>query len=110
MVITRRFESAPTHVHQHREVRVTPRKSVKSPFVAPELSPVRVVDLEIEKLEGRDWSDYDVMVPDLTGSHLARGHETSLVRQMRVGTVIRKAPDNKAIVRRPKAAKRRWKG
>ena len=96
-------------MHGHREMRVTARKSVIAPFVAPELSPVSVLERELEK-GTKGWTDYDVKVPDLSGYHLARGHEASLALQMKVGTVIRKAPDNKAVVRRPKAAKSRWKG
>ncbi|AEK08543.1 hypothetical protein FGG36_gp10 [Mycobacterium phage Jeffabunny] len=48
---------------EHREVRVTARKSVKAPFTAPELSAPRTVDIELDKgLKG--WTDTDVKIEE----------------------------------------------
>lgn len=48
---------------QHREVRVTTRKPVTMPFVAPELSPVPVHHrLNADPQDLRDWTDTDVRV------------------------------------------------
>ncbi|ABE67420.1 hypothetical protein PBI_CHE12_101 [Mycobacterium phage Che12] len=78
-------------MHEHREVRVTARESVKTPFVAPELSAPRLVDLEAEKgLKG--WTDFDTKVPDLRGDHLPKGLVESRIEAIKVGTVIRKTP------------------
>lgn len=71
---------------EHREVRVTPRQSVRKGFVAPDLSPVRTVDAELDKgLIG--WSDYDVRLdvpkPD---SHRPRGLMERELDRMSCGT------------------------
>lgn len=78
-------------MQEHREVRVTPRESVRTPFVAPELSAPRQLDLELEKgLQG--WTDLDAEVEDLTGTHLPVGHADRLIEDMRWGVASRKAP------------------
>ncbi|AXH46834.1 hypothetical protein SEA_ACOLYTE_91 [Mycobacterium phage Acolyte] len=75
---------------EHREVRVTARQSVTMPFVAPELSPTRLVDRELEKgLKG--WTDFDVKCPDLRGDHKPAGLEDRQLEEMNVGTFVRKA-------------------
>ncbi|AGR46510.1 hypothetical protein ODIN_96 [Mycobacterium phage Odin] len=72
-------------------MRVTARQSVKMPFVAPELSAPRQIDLEIEKgLKG--WTDFDTKCPDLRGDHLPKGHAERQLEEMKVGTYIRKTP------------------
>lgn len=60
-------------IAEHREVRVTRRESVKAPFVAPDLSPVRTVDLELDKGQ-RGWTDHSIKVDaPPTDYHKPRG-------------------------------------
>ncbi|QFG04577.1 hypothetical protein SEA_JEEVES_102 [Mycobacterium phage Jeeves] len=85
-------------MHEHREVRVTPRKSIRQDFIAPDLSPVRRVDLELDKgLKG--WTDYETKVPDMGlvdgGKERAAAEEFD---RMTVGTVVRKVSTSKARV------------
>lgn len=83
--------------NNRRKVKATRPESMRQLFVAPELSPVSTVQLELEK-GNRDWTDVDVKVLDLRGSHLARGHET-LASDITVGTTIRKPRvEGKAVV------------
>lgn len=45
-------------MHEVREVRVTARESIRPLFVAPELSPVPLLNRELDKgLKG--WTDFD---------------------------------------------------
>ncbi|AKF14261.1 hypothetical protein SEA_LUCHADOR_97 [Mycobacterium phage Luchador] len=79
-------------MHEHREVRVTPRKSIRQDFIAPDLSPVRTVDRELDKgLKG--WTDFETKVPDMGlvdgGKERAAAEEFD---RMTVGTVSRKVP------------------
>ncbi|QDP44673.1 hypothetical protein SEA_NOTHINGSPECIAL_89 [Mycobacterium phage NothingSpecial] len=82
---------------EHREVRVTARKSIKTPFVAPELSAVRTVDQELDK-GTKGWTDFDTKVPDLRGDHLPAGLAERQLEEMKVGTFIRKAPRKARVV------------
>ncbi|QNJ55869.1 hypothetical protein SEA_PAINTERBOY_94 [Mycobacterium phage PainterBoy] len=97
-------------IAEHREVRVTARESVKMPFAAPDLSPVRTVDIELDKgIPG--WTDTDVVVEDLRGGHLssrAIEYRVSMVEDMTVGVAIPKARVTTAAVRRKRSTKRRW--
>ncbi|AEK07366.1 hypothetical protein PBI_MYXUS_100 [Mycobacterium phage Myxus] len=75
------------YLAEHREVRVTARQSVGKLFIAPDLSPVKLVDRELEKgLQG--WTDLDVKVTDLRGDHLPKGHAERQLEAMTVGTYI----------------------
>ncbi|QJD50301.1 hypothetical protein SEA_IWOKEUPLIKEDIS_98 [Mycobacterium phage Iwokeuplikedis] len=82
---------------EHREVRVTRRKSITMPFVPDELSPVRTVDQELDKgLKG--WTDPDVKI-ELPGDCKPKGWAERELEAMNVGTVVRKArPASKARV------------
>ena len=95
---------------EHLEVRVTARESCKTPFVAPDLSPVRLIDSELDKgLKG--WTDFDVQIDD---NVMVDGGKVSAAEQefeaVNVGDeIVRKAPSrNPAKVRHPRPAKRRW--
>ncbi|EHB47603.1 hypothetical protein MycrhDRAFT_5729 [Mycolicibacterium rhodesiae JS60] len=80
-----------------RESRVRERKSVRSPFVAPELSPVSTIDAEREK-RSKGWTDPTavVVVLDNKTSHLPKGAVERALGEMKVGVVYRKAPISKA--------------
>ncbi|QFP95574.1 hypothetical protein SEA_GAUGELDP_91 [Mycobacterium phage GaugeLDP] len=74
---------------EHREVRVTARKSIRTPFTAPELSAPRTVDLELDKgLKG--WTDFDVKIEE-PGDARPKGLAERQLEAMTVGNVIRKA-------------------
>ncbi|ATN92223.1 hypothetical protein SEA_TIPSYTHETREX_94 [Mycobacterium phage TipsytheTRex] len=93
---------------EHREVRVTARESVKTPFVAPELSAPRLLDRELEKgLKG--WTDFDYKIEE-EGDGRPQGLAERQLEEITVGkTVIRKAPRaNAPKVRRPRPTTRRW--
>ncbi|AOQ27930.1 hypothetical protein SEA_POMAR16_98 [Mycobacterium phage Pomar16] len=97
---------------EHREVRVTARESIKTPFVAPELSPVRTVDAELEK-GTKGWTDFSNKpeVVNVPTSEIAAEREAALVEDITItgDTVIRKAPrKNAPKVRHPRPTKRRW--
>lgn len=85
-------------MHEHREVRVTARESVRTPFVAPELSSPRVIDLELEKgLQG--WTDFDVKVEDVTTmEHKPSGLAAKQLEEIAWGRAIRKASTPKRVV------------
>lgn len=93
-------------MHEVRDVRVTERKSVTMPFVAPELSPVRRVDLELERGEP-GWTDLDTKVPDLTTDHLPHGLADRQLYEITVGTAIRKKTVRREVARK-RPTKRRW--
>lgn len=95
-------------MNEHREVRVTPRKSVQTPFVAPDLSPVSTSALELEKgLIG--WTDHDYVIPS---SNPFKAHDDALAKnlleEITVGTVTRKREVSTVSVRRSRPTKRRW--
>lgn len=81
------------YLPEHREVRVTRRVSIGRDFIAPELSPVRLIDSEEDK-RAKGWTDVDKKVPNLTASnHLPKGHAARQIDAMTVGTrIVRKAP------------------
>ena len=69
---------------QHREVRVTARKPVTMPFVAPELSPVLAHHrLNADPKDLRDWTDTDVKVEYVA---VPRSRPT-YTQEMKVSTV-----------------------
>ncbi|AZS08292.1 hypothetical protein PBI_IRONMAN_92 [Mycobacterium phage IronMan] len=75
---------------EHREVRVTRRKSITMPFVAAELSPVRTVDQELDKgLKG--WTDFDKKI-EVEGNARPKGLAERELEAMNVGTRIRRSP------------------
>ncbi|AHJ86454.1 hypothetical protein 40AC_91 [Mycobacterium phage 40AC] len=82
---------------EHREVRVTARKSVRTPFVAPELSAPRLVDLELDKgLKG--WTDRDVKIPT-EGDGRPKGMAERQLEEMNIsGTRIIRKPRSQARV------------
>ncbi|UQS94673.1 hypothetical protein SEA_RIFTER_104 [Mycobacterium Phage Rifter] len=74
---------------EHREVRVTARKSVKAPFTAPELSAPRTVDIELDKgLKG--WTDTDVKIEE-PGDCKPVGLAARQLEEITLGKVARKA-------------------
>ncbi|BBX09481.1 hypothetical protein [Mycolicibacterium aichiense] len=78
-------------IAEHREVRVTRRKSIVTPFAAPELSPVRTVDIELDKgIPG--WTDKDVLVEEINrpGNHKPVKLAKQQLEEMTMGTVLRK--------------------
>lgn len=91
---------------EHREVRVTERKSITMPFVAPDLSPVRTVDAELEKGK-KGWTDFDVKVPDLSTDHLPKGQADRRLEEMNIGAVIRKVSVRREVARK-RPSVRRW--
>ncbi|QGJ94860.1 hypothetical protein SEA_BLINN1_100 [Mycobacterium phage Blinn1] len=75
---------------EHREVRVTARKSVRAPFTAPELSAPRQVDIELDKgLKG--WTDTDVKIEE-PGDCKPSGLAARQLEEITAGKVSRKAP------------------
>ncbi|QGH78785.1 hypothetical protein SEA_MIKO_91 [Mycobacterium phage Miko] len=93
---------------EHREVRVTARESCKTPFIAPDMAPVALLDRELDKgLKG--WTDFDRKVEDNTmvDGGAVRAAEAEF-EAMTVGTLIRKAPKTNVKVRRPRPTTRRW--
>ncbi|AMS01085.1 hypothetical protein SEA_ARCHERNM_91 [Mycobacterium phage ArcherNM] len=94
---------------EHREVRVTARESCKTPFIAPDQAPVRLLDRELEKgLKG--WTDFDIKIEDnaMVDGGAVRAAEQEF-EAMTVGdTVVRHARQTTAKVRHPRPTKRRW--
>ncbi|AYD87122.1 hypothetical protein SEA_NICOLETERA_96 [Mycobacterium phage NicoleTera] len=94
---------------EHREVRVTARESCKTPFIAPDIAPVALLDRELEKgLKG--WTDFDKHVEDnaMVDGGAVRAAEAEF-EAMTVGTYVpRKAPKTTAKVRHPRPTTRRW--
>ncbi|APC43238.1 hypothetical protein SEA_JAAN_91 [Mycobacterium phage Jaan] len=77
-------------MHEHREVRVTARKSVRQDFIAPDLSPVRLIDRELEKgLKG--WTDFDVKI-EQEGNAKPKGLAERQLEELKVGTPARRRP------------------
>ncbi|QGJ90239.1 hypothetical protein PBI_SHEAKEIRA_94 [Mycobacterium phage SheaKeira] len=97
------------YLAEHREVRVTARQSVGKDFIAPDLSPVRLIDRELEKgLPG--WTDLDVKVEDNTQVDGGRARFLKAeIEAISVGTYVPKAPVASGLkVRRPRPTTRRW--
>ncbi|ALA48190.1 hypothetical protein AU152_gp77 [Mycobacterium phage Phlei] len=55
-----------------RDVRVTAKRSVTTPFAPADMAPVSTLSLELEKGK-RGWTDFDTKVIDLTTDHLPKG-------------------------------------
>ncbi|QBJ00269.1 hypothetical protein SEA_PHARAOH_81 [Mycobacterium phage Pharaoh] len=73
-----------------RDVRVTARQSITQDFIAPDLSPVRRVDLELDKgIPG--WTDHDVKIEDENTTGLPKGHAERLIEEMTIGDYRPKA-------------------
>lgn len=94
-----------------RDVRVTERSSVRAPFVAPDMAPVRKVDLELDKgIPG--WTDRDVKIETAPAdAHKAVGHADRELDELVIrdfSEMTRKAPTGN-VVRRQRPTKRRWK-
>lgn len=97
------------YLAEHREVRVTARESVKTPFVAPDMAPVAMIDLELEKgLKG--WTDFDCRpeVINPTNADYVKAKSEALASDMTVGTVIRKVTVRREVSRK-RPTTRRWK-
>ncbi|BBC43649.1 hypothetical protein PBI_AN9_95 [Mycobacterium phage AN9] len=93
-----------------RNVKASERNTIRMPFVAPELSPVRTVDLELEK-GTKGWTDIDVKVPADPRDELIKARNEELLEAFTISgdRVIRKAPRaNAPKVRHPRPTKRRW--
>ncbi|UJD20929.1 hypothetical protein SEA_ZIMMER_91 [Mycobacterium phage Zimmer] len=88
-------------VNAPRDVRVTARKATPQDFIAAELSGVGTHNLEMDKgIPG--WTDLDVKVEDLTGTHVPAGLAERQLEEMKVGTYVpRKASDRKVRVLNP---------
>ncbi|AIW02988.1 hypothetical protein KIY87_gp08 [Mycobacterium phage Malec] len=90
---------------EHREVRVTARESCKTPFVAPDQAPVRLLDRELEKgLKG--WTDFDVKI-EVEGDCKPSGLAERQLEEMTVGTVVRRTTVRREVSRK-RPTKRRW--
>ncbi|WXX09785.1 hypothetical protein [Mycobacterium phage MS619] len=90
---------------EHREVRVTARESCKTPFVAPDQAPVRLLDRELERgLKG--WTDFDVKI-ELEGDAKPVGLADRQLEEMTVGTVVRRTTVRREVSRK-RPTKRRW--
>lgn len=102
-------------IHATREVRVTARIGITTPFVAPDRAPVPLLDRELEKgLKG--WTDFDcklVYAPynPRTGrgisDHQAKGHADRQLEELTVGTAVIRKVTVRRTVKRPTT--RRWK-
>ncbi|ADB93789.1 hypothetical protein REDROCK_96 [Mycobacterium phage RedRock] len=92
-----------------RNVKASARDTSKTPFIAPDIAPVALLDRELEKgLKG--WTDFDVKIEDnaMVDGGAVRAAEAEF-EAMTVGTMIaRKAPATTARVRRPRPTTRRW--
>lgn len=86
---------------EHHGVRVTERKSIKTPFIAPDVAPVRLIDQELEK-GSRDWTDGPAPA-NLTGSHLPKGMVDRHLEEMTVGIVSYKT----RVERTPRRTRKR---
>ncbi|AXC33244.1 hypothetical protein SEA_CRUCIO_95 [Mycobacterium phage Crucio] len=90
---------------EHREVRVTARESCKTPFVAPDQAPVRLLDRELEKgLKG--WTDFDVKIEE-EGDAKPVGWAERQLEEITVGTVVRRTTVRREVSRK-RPTKRRW--
>ncbi|KRD08589.1 hypothetical protein ASE48_08475 [Mycobacterium sp. Root265] len=83
-----------------RDVRVTERVSIGRDFIAPELSPVRLVDQEMVK-GLRGWTSED-KVTDLTGEHLPKGFAERQLEELTIGIAPRRA----AVKRSPRRVRK----
>lgn len=94
--------------NSQRDVRVTARESIRMPFVAPDLSPVRVIDQELEKgLQG--WTDLDVVIESSDPNyHVSVGMADRQIQVNYEGLRPVKAPATTARVRHPRPTTRRW--
>jgi len=77
-------------VPEFREVRVTARPSIRTPFVAPDMAPVPTHNVELEKISGRDWTDFDNK-PQLTYQERDRRKRSAEVRAERVLGVVQRS-------------------
>lgn len=82
---------------EHREVRVTARISVKTPFIAPDMAPLPTTVIEQNK-GLRDWTDMDVKVPSLDGTHLPKGFAENRLAEYRVSANAPKVRVNRPSV------------
>lgn len=90
---------------EHHEVRVTERKSVTMPFVAPELSPAPLLDRELDKgLKG--WTDFEVKI-ELEGDCKPSGLAERQLEEMTVGSPVRKTTVRREVSRK-RPTTRRW--
>lgn len=85
-----------------RGVRLTPdgspvQVSTRSDFIAPDLSPVRTVDLESAK-GLRGWTAHDVKVPSVgTTQHTPKGLADRRLDAMTVGTTVVRTTDTRTM-------------
>ena len=93
-------------MHEHREVRVTARQSIRKDFIAPDLSPVSLLNRELEKGKA-GWTDTDVKVTDLTGYHLPTGLAERQLEEMNVGTYVPRKGEVRTVARK-RPTTRRW--
>ncbi|AXH50779.1 hypothetical protein SEA_SNAPE_100 [Mycobacterium phage Snape] len=96
--------------NQRRKVVATDRPSIRTPFIAPELSPAPTLAVELDK-GTKGWTDFDKKVPSLEGSHLCRGHLDRVVLEgitARDPEEVIRRPKSSARVRHPRPTKRRW--
>ncbi|AEL17773.1 hypothetical protein TURBIDO_95 [Mycobacterium phage Turbido] len=90
---------------EHREVRVTARESCKTPFVAPDQAPVRLLDRELDKgLKG--WTDFDVKIEE-EGDCRPKGMAERQLEELTLGTVVRRTTVRREVSRK-RPTKRRW--
>ncbi|AXH48866.1 hypothetical protein SEA_STEAMY_92 [Mycobacterium phage Steamy] len=82
-----------------RDVRVTARQSMKADFIAPDLSPVRLIDRELDKgLKG--WTDHDVKIEEPNTNGLAKGHAERELEAMNISSYrprVREAGPRKVL-------------
>ncbi|QFG08672.1 hypothetical protein PBI_VANISOA_93 [Mycobacterium phage Vanisoa] len=129
VVIARGFESLPAHSktslrldiersrqmtktgvpsNSARNVHASKRETVGKDFIAPDLSPVRLVDLELEKgLPG--WTDLDVKLG--SNAMVDGGREAFLKAEaeaINVGTYVPRPATARREVSRKRPTKRRW--
>lgn len=85
-------------IAEHREVRVTPRVSIKAPFVAHmDVAGLSTHQRELMKGE-RDWTDFEAKVQSNADDRHARKVAARQLADMNAGTPIRRAVPDKGRV------------
>ncbi|QUE25771.1 hypothetical protein SEA_SMEAGAN_97 [Mycobacterium phage Smeagan] len=88
-----------------RNVKASERKSIRTPFIAPDQAPVRLLDRELEKgLKG--WTDFDVKIEE-EGDCRPKGMAERQLEEMTVGTVVRRTTVRREVSRK-RPTTRRW--
>lgn len=90
---------------EHREVRVTARESCKTPFIAPDMAPVSLLNRELEK-GTKGWTDFDYKI-ELEGDARPVGLADRQLEEITVGTALPKVRVRREVARK-RPTTRRW--